>query len=71
MNGRKCLIRSNQKADDGNLDIEVRSLNILLPPISLGLKVAGSFKDLESACKIALDQIERKRYDSWIQEAQS
>lgn len=62
------LIRSNREAGDGRLDIAVRSLDILNPPIILELKVADSFKNMENLCQAALRQIEARRYDDWIPE---
>lgn len=67
-NLQNYLIRSNREAGDGRLDIVVRSPGILHPPVILELKVAGSFKEMEHTCKIALQQIETKRYDNWIPE---
>lgn len=62
------LIRSNREAGDGRMDIAVRSLDILNPPIILELKVADSFKNMENLCQAALRQIEARRYDDWIPE---
>lgn len=67
-NLQNYLIRSNREAGDGRLDIVVRSLNILQPPVILELKVADSFNGMERACKTALKQIGDKSYDKWIPE---
>lgn len=62
------LIRSNREAGDGRLDIVVRSLDVLQPPVILELKVSDTFKGMEPACRRALEQINLKSYDAWIPE---
>lgn len=67
-NLKNYLVKSNREAGNGRLDIVVRSLNVLQPPIVLELKVADSFKGMKSVCERALRQIENKGYDNWIPE---
>lgn len=67
-NLQNYLTRSNRESGDGRLDIVVRSPDILQPPVFLELKVSDSFKGMERACENALQQIENKRYDYWVQE---
>ena len=55
-------IQSNRESGDGRYDICIYSSDIHLPPILIEIKRAKRFRELEDACKKALDQIEKKRY---------
>jgi len=63
-----CLVKSNREAGEGRYDILIRSLDITKPPVVIELKVSNTFKNMERNCQIALEQIEDKKYDSWLPE---
>lgn len=65
-NMKDYLVTSNREGGMGRYDIAVRHLDVSKTPIILELKVAGTYKGLESACVGALKQIEERHYDDWL-----
>jgi len=62
------LVESNHEGGDGRYDILVRNLDVTIPPIIMELKISRTFKGMEQDCRKALEQIEDKKYDSWLPE---
>ncbi len=67
-NLKDYLVKSNREAGNGGLDIVVRSLDVSITPVIIELKVSETYQGLEKKCEEALNQIEQKRYDSWLPE---
>ncbi|XBX10762.1 AAA family ATPase (plasmid) [Enterocloster clostridioformis] len=62
------IVKSNRESGNGRLDIVIKSLDDSKPPVIMEIKVAETFKGLETACDKAIKQIEDKEYDSWVPE---
>lgn len=62
------LVNSNREAGEGRYDILVRNLDVTKPPVVIELKVSETFKNMTQDCGKALNQIENKKYDSWLPE---
>lgn len=65
-NMKDYLVTSNREGGMGRYDIAVRNLDVTKTPIILELKVADTYKGMESACNEALKQIEKKHYNDWL-----
>lgn len=54
---------SNREAGDGRYDICLKSLDVEKPAVILGLKQAVSYRDMETKSRMAVEQINLKRYE--------
>lgn len=56
------VISSNQESGDGRYDIMLKSPDIGKPVVILELKIADSYRGMEPAAHLAIDQIKEKHY---------
>ena len=54
---------SNREAGDGRYDICLKSLDVEKPAVILELKLAVSYRDMETKSRMAVEQINLKRYE--------
>lgn len=62
------LIQSNRESGNGRFDILIRSLDVSNSPVLIELKLSKTFRGMESACELALKQIQQMKYDKWLPE---
>ena len=67
-NLKEYIVKSNRESGSGRYDILIRSNKETIAPVILELKIAGTYKELDTACDEALTQIRERRYTEGLAE---